>query len=165
MAKKKGGKKGGAGKRYKGTPAKRATNGSGARLKAREAKPRKKAPASIPLPGMEQIRDAALDRLCEQIGECRDQMNQAKRDEASLDASALQRMSRSSEKFPTGRTVYRHAGVELARIPGADKLRVRVTKETGDADDEDQVGDDRRDAVEELGDQTDGDHQAAASEG
>lgn len=124
--------------------------------KALAAKPRKKGPASVPLPGMEQVRDAVLDRLCEGIGECRDQMNQAKRDESSLDASALQRMSRSSEKFPNGRTVYRHAGVELARIPGADKLRVRVTKEKGDAGDEDQVGDERRDAVEELGEETGG---------
>lgn len=30
-------------------------------------------------------------------------------------------------------TVYKHAGIELARMPGAEKLRVRVTKETGDA--------------------------------
>jgi len=31
-------------------------------------------------------------------------------------------------------TVYKHAGIEMARIPGSEKLRVRQTKDQGDAD-------------------------------
>jgi hypothetical protein len=30
--------------------------------------------------------------------------------------------------------VYKHAGVELARVPGAEKLRVRLVRGEGDAD-------------------------------
>lgn len=122
---------------------------SGAR--ARGSAGDKPKPRSQVLPGMEQVRDVALDRLCEDIGDARERMNSAKADEQSSIQSALQRMQKSSDRYPGGRTVYRHAGVELARIPGADKLRVRLTKEQGDAEDNDQVGDERRDAVEELG--------------
>ena len=42
-------------------------------------------------------------------------------------AAALQRM------VVKGQHVYVHGGVELARVPGAEKLRVRLVKEQGDA--------------------------------
>ena len=96
-----------------------------------------KSPRSQPLPGMEQVRAVALDRLCEGIGECRDQINTARQEETGLIQSALQTMVKKNL------TVYKHAGIELARVPGAEKLRVRVVKEQGDAGDEDlEKGDD-----------------------
>jgi hypothetical protein len=55
-------------------------------------------------------------------------MNTAKLDEQSAIADSLGEMQRSSV------TVYKHAGVELARVPGAEKLRVRLSKDDGDAD-------------------------------
>lgn len=55
-------------------------------------------------------------------------MNAARADEQESIQAALQEMQRK------GVTVYRHARVELARIPGAEKLRVRMTKEEGSAD-------------------------------
>lgn len=76
---------------------------------------------------MEQVRSKKLDNLCEGIADCRGQKNAAVTEEKSLDASALQVMVKE------GISVYRHGGVELARIPGAEKLRVRMTKEEGDA--------------------------------
>jgi hypothetical protein len=100
-----------------------------ASLKARAST--KKGPRSQVLPGMEQVRSRKLDNLCEGINDCRTQKNAATLEEKSLDDSALQVMVRE------GITVYRHGGVELARIPGAEKLRVRLTKETGDAGSED----------------------------
>lgn len=77
---------------------------------------------------MEQVRSRKLDNICESINDCRSQKNDAVTEERSLEASALQVMQKED------RTVYRHGGVELARIPGAEKLRVRLTKEEGDAD-------------------------------
>jgi len=58
-------------------------------------------------------------------------MNAAKLEEQGLISSALQAMQKD------GRSVYRHARIELARVPGAEKLRVRLTKEEGDAGAED----------------------------
>jgi len=80
---------------------------------------------------MEQVRSRKLDNLCEAIAECRAQKNAAVTEEKSLDATALQVM------VGEGLAVYRHGGVELARIPGAEKLRVRMTREEGDAGDAD----------------------------
>ena len=88
---------------------------------------KKNGPRSQTLPGMEQVRRGALDNICEGIHDCRQQKNAALVEEGRLDVSALQFMVREQI------VVYRHAGIELARIPGAEKLRVRVTKETGDA--------------------------------
>jgi hypothetical protein len=80
---------------------------------------------------MEQIRNVKLDNICEGIAEERGTMNAAKQQETGLIQSALQVMTGK------GIQVYKHGGVELARVPGAEKLRVRLTKETGDADESD----------------------------
>lgn len=77
---------------------------------------------------MQQVRNVRLDHICESIGEARTQMNDAKQEEGGLIQTALQVMQNGKV------TVYRHGGVELARVPGAEKLRVRLTKEQGDAD-------------------------------
>lgn len=110
-------------KKKKGSPMKRyAGKGTAARTVKRARGAR-----SQVLPGMEQVRDVKLDNLCEAIGQVRATANEAKQEEAGLIASTLQRMVAKDV------SVYRHAGVELARVPGAEKLRVRLTKETGDA--------------------------------
>lgn len=80
---------------------------------------------------MGQVRSKKLDNLCEDIGEAREKMNGAKVDEQAAIQAALQVMQKED------RSVFRHAGVELARVPGAEKLRVRLTKEQGDADERD----------------------------
>ncbi len=80
---------------------------------------------------MEQVRSRKLDNVCEGIGDERQRMNEAKSEEQGLIQAALQEMQR------TGIQVYKHGGVELARVPGAEKLRVRLTKDQGDAGAED----------------------------
>ena len=57
-------------------------------------------------------------------------MNKAKTEEKGLINSALQEMQ--AKKI----TTYHHAGIELARVPGAEKLRVRLTKAADEGDDE-----------------------------
>lgn len=76
------------------------------------------------LPGMVTIfRSQKLDNLCEGIGDERETLNRAKQEEAKLVAAALETMQKE------GISVYCHARIELARVPGAEKLRVRSTKE------------------------------------
>ena len=87
----------------------------------------KKTARSQNLPGMEQVRNARLDSFCESIGDEREAMNKARLEEKGLKQAAVDEMTRK------GVTVYRHATIELALIPGAAKLRIRVTKEEGDA--------------------------------
>jgi hypothetical protein len=81
------------------------------------------------------VRFEKLDAICEGIGDERETMNRAKEEEAALVTAALQLMTKR------GITVYRHATIELARIPGADRLRIRVTKEPGHADETDRTKD------------------------
>lgn len=101
----------------------KATNGSGKAAKKRPASPRSQA-----LPGMEQQRNVKLDNICEAIHDERSVMNAAKTEEKGLIQSALQLMQQK------GVQVYKHGGLELARVPGSEILRVRLTKQTGDAD-------------------------------
>lgn len=93
----------------------------------RRAKPKRKGPRSMVLPTMEQARSQRLDNLCEEIAEERETMNGAKVKEKASTASALKAMQERNL------TVYKHAGVELARVPGAEKLRVRLVNDDGDA--------------------------------
>lgn len=95
-----------------------------------EEKP-KRGVRSQPLPGMEQARSKRLDNLCESIAEHRERMNAARTEEQSDVSAALQEMQKK------GIHTFKHNGVELARVPGAEKLRVRLTKDHGDASDED----------------------------
>lgn len=85
---------------------------------AKTGKPRGR-PRSQPLPGLEEARLSKLDNLCESIGESRSQMNKLRQEEAQ-DLRAALKLMRKHE-----RTSYRHAGVEMARVPGEEKLRVR----------------------------------------
>ncbi len=101
--------------------------------------PRRRRARQAVLPGTESVRSEKLDAICENIGDERDRMNKARTETQALIGAALDIMTKKNL------TVYRHDKIELARIPGADKLRVRVTKEEGDADDTDN---------EDLGDMT-----------
>ncbi len=106
--------------------------------KAKKATPKKKAPKQAvkrtvkakrttpraqTLPGLEQVRNTALDRICASIGDTRETINKCRSDEKDDQRMALREM------HDKGVTSYRHAGVELVRIPGEEKLRVRTSKE------------------------------------
>lgn len=112
---------------------------------AKVSRRRAASPRSQTLPGFDQVRSRALDNLCEAIGDVRATMSAAKLEEAGLLKSTLQAMQRADI------ALYRHARVELARVPGAEKVRVRVTKEEGDAGAEDLepgIGTDQQNAAQ-----------------
>ena len=112
-------------KRGKSKPNGRAAD-SGRSKKSKGTKPR-----SQPLPGMDRVRSGKLDNICEGIGDERETMNKARTEEKNLILSALKVMQEKNI------SVYKHAKIELARVPGAEKLRVRMVKEEGDAGEED----------------------------
>lgn len=85
-------------------------------------KPRARVAVEVPLPGMEQIRDVALDRICKSLAEEREDQNESKRTEEALKIDALKRMH--TKELIT----YRAAGIELFRQVGAEKLSVRLAK-------------------------------------
>lgn len=100
----------------------RSAKGSNARANG-SAKPKRTAPRSQVLPGMEQVRDQILDHAHEQIAEGRGLMSRGRELEQEGIGVALQRMQKQGIK------AYRHAGIESVFSPGVDKLRVRMTKE------------------------------------
>lgn len=75
------------------------------------------------LPGMGQVRNAKLDKLCENIGEARERKNEAIADEEGDSQAALRVMQDSKVDH------YTHAGVELIRRHGADKLSIKLLKD------------------------------------
>ena len=90
--------------------------------RAKEAKARVKAqkqPALIP-----GLRIKALDKLCEQISDTRAAMNRLRGEETDLERHAHKEMQEH------GQMTWSAAGVELARVPGDEKLRVRTIRET-----------------------------------
>jgi hypothetical protein len=119
MAKTQKGKRKAAG-RSKNSTGRRATHG------ARKGR----GPRSQVLPGMSQVRNSRLDAYCEAIGEDRQTLASAKADEQGSIQGALKEMK--GKQLST----YKHAGVELAFVPGADKLRVRLTKAQSDGSSE-----------------------------
>lgn len=120
--------------------AKRTTRKSKPNGRREQPAPRARRARQGVLPGHESVRSEKLDAICESIGDEREALNKARTEIDALTSAALDMMTKRNL------TVYRHATIELARIPGADKLRVRVTKEEGDADDGTHDG-------EELGDE------------
>lgn len=87
----------------------------------------RRSPRSQALPGMGKVRSQVLDNLCEGIADCRAAINASTGEESGLIQSAHQLMQKRNI------ATYRHARVELSRVPGAEKLRVRMTKEDGDS--------------------------------
>lgn len=76
---------------------------------------------------MESVRNGRLDNLCEAIAEDRRTTSAARADEQGSIQSALREMKQKNIG------AYKHAGVELSFVPGADKLRVRLTKDAEDS--------------------------------
>lgn len=89
---------------------------------ARTARERHRVPAARTLPGMEQVRDATLDRLCRRIGDNGAAMNELRTDVESDKQAALDHM------LETGSKSYHHHGVELLVRGGNAKLSVRPYK-------------------------------------
>lgn len=154
MAKKKGTKK--AAK--KAAPKKAAPKAKA----AKKARPRTTSPRSQVLPGMEQVRNKALDRVCEGISDVRGDLNRLRGEEQDLQRQAVKAMQ--ADKV----TAYRSAGVELVLVPGDVKLRVRTLKaqnadapaeETGSGQDAEEIGDalTTDDLAEDLGGEGAGD--------
>lgn len=73
--------------------------------------------------GMEQIRNAKLDRLCESIGDARERGNKAKQDETEDAQAALSEMLRKDLHG------YVHMGVRLTAKRGVDKLGIALVKD------------------------------------
>ena len=57
------------------------------------------------------------------MGEARERINALRTDEKADLQAALREMHNGNV------VVYRHAGVEMVRVPGEEKIRVRTTKE------------------------------------
>jgi hypothetical protein len=145
------------GRKGKATKATKATKPAKAQTRAKTTARTKTTAAarSRTLPGMEEVRSGPLDNLCEAIAETRGIMNRLRSEEAGHEQSAL-RVMRDRRL-----TSYRHAGVELARVPGEEKLRVRTSRNNATAEvvEEEPAGQfaqERADAVEEY-DGDDGD--------
>lgn len=97
---------------------------------AKAAKPARKAkpPKNEQLELIKGVRYADLDRLCRQIGDNRDEINDLKETGTSLELAALKAM-RSH-----GVTGYKNAGVMLTIVPGDEKLNVKRDRGTKSSD-------------------------------
>jgi len=109
-------------------------NGNASREVA-PAKARRGTARNQDLPGMEDREIRELEEVALAYGEVRDQRMALNVEEASLKGTALQLM----KKF--GKTIYKHAGVEIRVIPGEEDVKVKV-KKPGEDDDNDHVADD-----------------------
>lgn len=108
-------------------------------MKARKTAPKRtQSPRSQVLPGMEQVRNKVLDRVCEGISDVRGDLNRLRGEEKDLQGQAVKAMTAGKV------TAYRFAGVELVLVPGDVHLRVRTLKSTANAD----APDDAEDAGE-----------------
>ena len=95
---------------------------------ARSAVPRKKGPRSQTLPGMEQVRNARLDNLCEDFTERREKLNEMRDEDAGDMRVALGIMHASDIRL------YNHGGTKLVRTEGEEKLSVRPSKDKATTD-------------------------------
>lgn len=115
----------------KGTPGRAAAVEAAAARKGKISQrhePRKRRnERSQPLPGMEESKHVKLDAICENIGELLDQVNDARRGISGERQAGLQIMHDDDIG------IHRFAGVELARMPGSETLRVRRVKAEGRA--------------------------------
>jgi hypothetical protein len=84
---------------------------------------------------MERSRIDPLDDICVSISECRGQMNDLRAEESGLEQSALGLMRRHNK------TSWKHANVELIRVPGEEKLRVRTSRTHATAEVQEGEGD------------------------
>ena len=99
---------------------------------ARKPAARRSAPRNVVLPGMEQELNVRLNRFCENIAEIREELNEKRALEDEECRQAHDEMRRTDTR------THRWAGVELARVPGEEKLRVRTSKQATTAETEEQ---------------------------
>jgi hypothetical protein len=97
----------------------------------------KRQPRQVPLGGMEDVRIRALDECAASIAEIRESMNELRTQEGDYLKNALKLMRKHD------RTTWRAAGVELVRVAGEEKLRVRTSKEKATAEVEEDEADER----------------------
>lgn len=119
-SKSKGGKK-----RYRASAKTRA--GRAAELKGKSRGKAKRSPRAQSLPGLETARHGRLDQLCASLGDVRDEKNKWEKDETDLKVTALKYMIANNVQ------AYRHAGIEVLRVPDAEKLRVRKSSDEAEA--------------------------------
>lgn len=115
-------------KKAKKAAPKKAAKVTKPKAKATKARPRISSPRSQTLPGMEQVTNRALNRVCEHISDVRREMNRARGEEKDLMNQAVTVMTDSKV------SVYRFSGVELLLVPGDVHLRVRTLKEGANTD-------------------------------
>jgi hypothetical protein len=107
---------------------------------------------------MEDFKDAELSRLASSVADERHTQAESKQNEAGL-LQAVQRRMKT-----LGRTTFKAHGVEFVRVPGDEKLRVRVSRNGGeeqgaDLADEESGDVEAMDAVgADAGDPADGDY-------
>lgn len=88
-------------------------------------KPRSQQPRQQAL--IEDARIKPLDDCAASIADVRDNMNELRGEEKGYLATARSLM----HKY--GKSVYKHAGVEIVLVPGDEKVRVRILKDDGNA--------------------------------
>lgn len=89
--------------------------------KSKEAKPPRQ--PSFQGEGFDRVRNPRLDELCEDIGDARERLAKAGRDEDTAISKALELMTK------LGAHKYQHQKVELVLKEGKTKLSVRVLKD------------------------------------
>lgn len=116
-------------------------NGVGKKQSRRSAEkvlrsgPIRKRARTAALPGMEDARVEALDDIAASIADCREKKNALAAEEKQLLLTALRLLQEHK------RTVWKHEGVELVRVPGDEHVRVRLVKGEAADDEDDDDGD------------------------
>lgn len=110
-------------KKNKPAPPKRAAKTKAGKATAKAKKAKHRVPAARALPGMGQVRNAALDRFCVRIANTRDALNELAGEKAAIEDATLQQMRRDNL------FTYTHHGVTLVRQEGHDKLKVTKARD------------------------------------
>lgn len=85
---------------------------------------KKRKPKNQPLPSLEGARYDDLESLAEGIGDIRMKQNKL----AAAEAEHVEAAQESMRKYKL--TIFKFGGVELVRVPGGEKMRVRLVKDT-----------------------------------
>lgn len=86
-------------------------------------------PKTPALPGLEDMAAvASLDRICSSLADIRFQLNEARQQEKERAVDAIRELRKH------GRTAYKSHGIELVRVAGDEKVRVRLVAGSGAAD-------------------------------
>lgn len=102
---------------------------------ARHHQPVPRRPKTPALPGLEDMAAVpSLDRICSSLADIRFQLNEARQQEKERAVDALRELRKH------GRTTYKSHGIELVRVAGDEKVRVRVVAGSGAADVDEEGG-------------------------